>query len=545
MGVVWFARATVFATQRFLVLEDTAARFRSTGRAALSYWLLPCGDVANGSFRQSARGLGRKMSLAIIFIYLAMVLLLGVLSHKLFRNTGEDYFVASRTINWFILLMTLFGTNMTAFSILGASGEAYHRGIGVFALMASSSAIVVPCVFLFIGTRLWRIGKRFGYVTQAQYFRDRWESDGLGLLLFIVFVLLLIPYLLIGVMGGGGTLATLTDGKIPQWGGGLLICAVVLCYVTYSGMRGTAWVNTFQTLVFMTLGGITFFVITNRMGGFSNAISKVDTGLLMQAEHIKPLELLTYLCIPLCVGMFPHIFSHFLTARDVGTFRYAIILYPLCIAIVWIPSVLLGILGSVDVPGLKGAQANNVLIQMISMHAPGVLAGFLGAGVFAAIMSSLDSQSLAIGSMFTHDIVEHYRREAFSEKQKVWVGRLFVSGVLCVTYLISLIATPSIFRLAIWSFTGFAGLFPIVVAALFWRRSTKLGVFAAIISVILLWLYFFLQNWRTPGYSVGGTGIMPAAILIAVSSVTLIIVSLLTKPPNSQTLEKFFDYNKI
>ncbi len=481
------------------------------------------------------------MSLAVVFIYLAVVLMLGILSHKLFRNTGEDYFVASRTINWFILLMTLFGTNMTAFSILGASGEAYHRGIGVFALMASSSAIVVPCVFLFIGTRLWRLGKRFGYVTQVQYFRDRWESDGLGLLLFIIFVLLLIPYLLIGVMGGGGTLATLTDGKIPQWIGGLLICAVVLSYVTYSGMRGTAWVNTFQTLVFMTLGGITFFVITHRMGGLSYAISKVDPSLLMQAEHIKPLELLTYLCVPLCVGMFPHIFSHFLTAKDVGSFRYAIILYPLCIAIVWIPSVLLGILGNVDVPGLEGPQVNNVLIQMIGIHAPGVLAGFLGAGVFAAIMSSLDSQSLAIGSMFTHDIIGHYRQEAFSEKQRVWVGRLFVSGVLSVTYLISLIATPSIFRLAIWSFTGFSGLFPIVVAALFWRRSTKSGVFAAIISVTVLWLYFFLSNWKTPGYSIGGTGVMPVAVLIAVSSITLVSVSLFTKPPSSQTLEKFFD----
>ncbi len=481
------------------------------------------------------------MSLAVVFIYLAVVLILGVLSHKLFRHTGEDYFVASRTINWFILLMTLFGTNMTAFSILGASGEAYHRGIGVFALMASSSAIVVPCVFLFIGTRLWRLGKRFGYVTQVQYFRDRWESDGLGLLLFIIFVLLLVPYLLIGVMGGGGTLATLTDGRIPQWIGGLLICAVVLSYVTYSGMRGTAWVNTFQTLVFMTLGGITFFVITHRMGGLSNAISKVDPSLLMQAEHIKPLELLTYLCVPLCVGMFPHIFSHFLTARDVGSFRYAIILYPLCIAVVWIPSVLLGILGNVDVPGLEGPQVNNVLIQMIGIHAPGVLAGFLGAGVFAAIMSSLDSQSLAIGSMFTHDIIGHYRQEAFSEKQRVWVGRLFVTGVLSVTYLISLIATPSIFRLAIWSFTGFSGLFPIVVAALFWRRSTKSGVVAAIISVVLLWLYFFLRNWQIPGYSVGGTGVMPVAVLIAVSSITLVIVSLFTKPPSAQTIEKFFN----
>lgn len=484
------------------------------------------------------------MIIAVLIIYLALVLSIGVLSHKFFQKTGEDYFVASRNISWFMLLMSLFGTHMTAFSILGASGEAYHRGIGVFALMASSSAIVVPCVFLFIGTRLWQIGKRFGYMTQVQYFRDRWESNGLGLLVFIVLVLLLIPYLLIGVMGGGDTLAKITENKIPKWLGGLLICAVVLCYVTYSGMRGTAWVNTFQTLIFMILGGVAFVVILNRMGGFSTALAKIDTSLLMQTDHIKPLELLTYTCIPLSVGMFPHIFSHCLTAKDVGTFRYPIIFYPLCIAIVWIPSVLLGILGNIDFPDLKGPQANTVLIQMIRQHAPGVLAGFLGAGVFAAIMSSLDSQSLSLGSMFTHDIVRPYLRkrgqEQMSEKQQVWVGRLFVICILCITYIISLIATPSIFKLAIWSFTGFSGLFPIVVAALFWKQSTKFGVLTSIISVILLWLYFFLQNWQTSGYTVGGTGIMPVAVIILVSSVTLILVSLLTKPPSSETIEKFF-----
>ncbi len=484
------------------------------------------------------------MILAVIIIYLALVLSIGILSHKFFQKTGEDYFVASRNINWFVLLMTLFGTNMTAFSILGASREAYHRGIGVFALMASSSAIIVPCVFYFIGTRLWKLGKRFGYMTQVQYFRDRWESSRLGLLLFTVLVLLLIPYLLIGVMGGGGTLATITEDTIPEWLGGLLVCAVVLCYVTYSGMRGTAWVNTFQTLVFMTLGGIAFVVIINRMGGFSNALSKVDTNLLMQANHIKPLELLTYTCIPLSVGMFPHIFSHCLTAKDVSTFRYPIIFYPICIAIVWIPSVLLGILGNVGFPSLEGPQVNNVLIQMIREYAPGILSGFLAAGVFAAIMSSLDSQSLSLGSMFTHDIIRPYLRkhgrEQMSENQQVWFGRLFVVCVLCITYIISLIATPSIFKLAIWSFTGFSGLFPIVVAALFWKRSTKHGVYASIISVILLWLYFFLNNWKTPGYTVGGTGIMPVAVIILVSSLTLIFVSLLTKPPSSETIKRYF-----
>ncbi len=484
------------------------------------------------------------MIITVLTLYLALVLGIGIISHRLFKNTGEDYFVASRSINWFVLLMTLFGTHMTAFSILGASGEAYHRGIGVFALMASSSAIVVPCVFLFIGTRLWKLGKKYGYFTQVQYFRERWESDSLGLLIFAVLVLLLIPYLLIGVMGGSGTLATITENTIPRWLGGLLVCAVVLCYVTYSGMRGTAWVNTFQTLVFMTLGGITFVVILNKLGGLSEALAKVDTHLLKQTEHIKPLELLTYTCIPLSVGMFPHIFSHCLTAKDVSTFRYPIILYPLCIAVVWIPSVLLGILGNVDFVALSGPETNNVLIKLIHKHAPEALAGFLGAGVFAAIMSSLDSQSLSLGSMFTHDIVQHYMikggQEKMSDKQHVWVGRFFVIGILSITYTLSLIATPSIFKLAVWSFTGFSGLFPIVVAALFWKHSTKIGVYASIVSVIVLWLYFFIQNWQTPGYTVGGTGIMPVAVIILTSSSILFLVSLLTKPPSSDTINKFF-----
>ena len=64
------------------------------------------------------------MIITVLTLYLALVLGIGIISHRVFQNTGEDYFVASRSINWFVLLMTLFGTHMTAFSILGASGEA-------------------------------------------------------------------------------------------------------------------------------------------------------------------------------------------------------------------------------------------------------------------------------------------------------------------------------------------------------------------------------------------------------------------------------------
>ena len=115
------------------------------------------------------------MTIAILVAYLALVLLIGLFSHRFFRGTSEDWFVAARTIGPFILLISLFGAHMTSFSLLGASGEAYLEGIGVFALMASSSALVVPAVFFFIGTRVWALGKRRGYLTPVQLFRERWE----------------------------------------------------------------------------------------------------------------------------------------------------------------------------------------------------------------------------------------------------------------------------------------------------------------------------------------------------------------------------------
>ncbi|MCB9510482.1 MAG: sodium:solute symporter family protein [Deferribacteres bacterium] len=467
-----------------------------------------------------------------------------MLSHRMFRGTGEDYFVASRSIGPFLLLMSLFGTNMTAFAILGASGEAYHTGIGVFGLMASSSALVIPLVFYFVGTRLWSLGKKYGYLTQVQFFRDRWRSDGVGLALFAVLIALVIPYLLIGVMGGGITLNQITDGQIPTWIGGLLVCVIVFIYVTYSGARGTAWVNTFQTLVFMTLGGVAFAVIVNKYGGLASALEQVREvrpNLLIFGENIKPLKLLTFMCIPLSAGMFPHIFMHWLTAKNARSFRYPVIFYPVCIAVVWIPSVLLGMMGVLDFPDLQGPAANSVLVQMVARHAPGFLGGLLGAGVFAAIMSSLDSQSLSIGTMFTQDIVRHYGfHDKMSESQQVLFGRLFVTAILALTFFLSLITQRSIFKLAVWSFSGYAALFPVILAALFWKRSTKWGAAASILSVVLLWIYFFRIGWENPEYTVGGVGMMPVAIMLGVSALAMVVGSLLSRPPEQSVINRFF-----
>ena len=128
------------------------------------------------------------IQLVIIGVYLSLLLGSGLFSNRLFRGTSEDYMLASHSIGPFLLLMSLFGTTMTAFALVGSTGEAYKEGVGVYGMLASSSGIIHSLCFFVIGVKLWRIGRRHGYTTQIEFFRERLGSDSIGLLLFPVLV---------------------------------------------------------------------------------------------------------------------------------------------------------------------------------------------------------------------------------------------------------------------------------------------------------------------------------------------------------------------
>ena len=292
----------------------------------------------------------------VVFIYLAVVLYIGIFAFRKGKASGEDYFLASRSLGQYTFLFALFGTNMTAFSILGASGLAYHRGIGVFGMLASASAFVIPLSIFFIGTRLWALGKKFGHMTQVQFLRDRWECSFIGTLIFALTAVMLVPYIIIGVMGGGQTLQAISDGKVPYWAGGAIVALVVMSYVFFGGMRGTAWVNAFQTVMFLTFGTLAFVLIAKNLGGFDHIVERLAAnpkteGLLTRAR-ISPQEFFSYTFIPLSAIMFPHIAIMCMTAEKVTAFKKTVIFYPLCIAAIWLPSVFLGLVAADQFPGL-------------------------------------------------------------------------------------------------------------------------------------------------------------------------------------------------
>src|SRR5882724_10968692 len=159
----------------------------------------------------------------VILLYLALIAFVGSIAFRRGRSNTEDFFLANRSVGEMVFFLSIFATNMTAFAILGSSGMSYRQGIGIYGLMASSSGFVIPLTIFFIGTRLWALGKRFGHQTQVQFFRDRWECDGIGTAIFALSAAMLIPYMIISIMGGGTVLQDISTAKgaagrlIPYW----------------------------------------------------------------------------------------------------------------------------------------------------------------------------------------------------------------------------------------------------------------------------------------------------------------------------------------
>ena len=131
---------------------------------------------------------------AVVFAYLALVLYVGVFAFRRGQaNKAEDFFLANRSLGTFVFLLSLFGSNMTSFAILGSSGLAFRSGVMVYGLMASISGIVIALSIFIIGTRVWAIGKKYGHMTQVQIFRDRWEMGHIGTVIFCLQALMLVP----------------------------------------------------------------------------------------------------------------------------------------------------------------------------------------------------------------------------------------------------------------------------------------------------------------------------------------------------------------
>ncbi len=474
-----------------------------------------------------------------VFIYFAILIGIGAFSYRISYRTPEDFFIARRGIGTIALFIGVYATNMTAFFMIGIPGAAYHNGIGIFGWVAAPVALLTPLCFYLVGYPCWILGKRYGYMTQPEVFGARWNSRAVSLAFFALLTFYMIPYLVLGVIGGGVTFESMTDGLVPYWAGALLVLAVVFAYVLLGGLRGTAWANVFQGMLFLVFLIIAFFWIAEAMGGLrylTERLAAEKPHLLARDEiaSFDPKLWFSFMLVPpLASVMFPHVFIRLLASRDHQSIRAASTLYPLALIIGWIPVVMIGAWGALAVPGLEGQASDAIMPMMIARYLPDALVVLGVAAIFATVMSSLDAQILALSTLFARDFLGSWRRGAqMAGNRQIFWGRLFVILIAALTYGLALLQPASILRISEYAFTGFVQLLPVVLAALYWPRATKQGALAAMAGGTLV--LFLLPGGPFPVLPRSLLfGFMPIVPCLVVTTVLLVIVSLLTKPQPS------------
>jgi SSS family solute:Na+ symporter len=260
--------------------------------------------------------------------------------------------------------------------------------------------------------------------------------------------------------------------------------------------------------------------------------------------------------------------------------------------LIWLPSVFLGVAANAarDVPSIEAklearsalaaanpamdaaerdrlrrvAAGDDVILRLVEGYAPVWLAALLGACVMAAVMAS-DSQILALSTMFTEDVFAYYGGKArFGEAVQVLTGRMFVVLIAVVAYFIALRVPQSIFDVATqYAFAGYSALSPLLVAALFWRRSTKWGALASTVwtagaVLAVAWIQQTIPppapGVQIPVWSIFGVdvvtravqgvlvgGLLPVVPMTVISGLLMIVVSNATPRsiPGAATLMRY------
>ncbi len=426
-------------------------------------------------------------ALIAVILYLAVTLIIGLYSYRLDRKTPDDYFLADRRIGPFVLFFTLIATNFSAFFFLGFAGAGYRIGYSYYGMMAMGTAFVA-LAFYGIGRPVWKLGKTRGYITPPEMLGDLLNSKLLRLTVLLVMVVFTVPYLAIQPIGAGILLSTLTKNLIPYFPGAVLLTAIIVLYVFVGGMRSVVWTDVMQGMVMFFLMLLAVYIITGAFGGLGHAnsvVRKIEPELFSHqgvGVFFTPQKWFSYIVLWfVCIPMFPQIFMRFFMAKKSSSLKLSAIAYPTVTAIWFICPVIIGIIGHIPFPGLEGKEADQILPMMLGAYAPPWLAGLIMVGAVAAFMSTMDSQLLTLSSMLTRDLYVAFFSRKASLPSQVIAGRVIVVIMAVIGLAIAWDPPASIFQIATATFTGLAVLFPTVVAALYWHRTSAA---ACIISII-------------------------------------------------------------
>ena len=466
----------------------------------------------------------------ILALYLCISVAIGFYGRSN-EDTAEDYFVASRKINPWVLFCTLAATNFSAFFFLGFAGASYRAGWGFYGIMAVGTSLVGLSILL-LGIPIYKLGKEKGYITPPALIAGETNSIYLGWLYGAVLVIFTLPYLATQPMGAGILLETLSGGEIPYFTGAFLLTCVMITYLIMGGMKSSAMTDVFQGILMFTILAIFVigFFIHEDIGGFSKAGQSLwdnkPEKFIREGNFTWQIIFSYTILWPITVPMFPQLFSRFYIAEDDKAIRTVAWLYPTVVPVLFLFPVIIGVYGNIVEfdQDLTKAQTDNILPLVLTEYAPLWAGAIVCIGAIAAFMSTADSQILAISSIITRDglpAITEIKEE--NEKQ---VGRILIIILAIIGLVLAYNPPDTIFHIVSQAFTGLAVLFPTTVAVLYWKRVKANSCIISIIAgeIIVVWSYWStktgnsIPEWFTQGFHISTPVIIVTILVLWIST---------------------------
>ena len=505
-----------------------------------------------------------------IIIYLCALIAVGIYKIRSVKNS-EDFMVAGRTLPWYILVGTLLATWMGSGSLFSGAGLGYRNGLA--GLWSSGGAWLGIALIYFITRRI----RNFGKVTVPDIFEARYGQVA-AILATITTVVAYTTIVSYQFRGGGKVLSMVSDGMVSLEAGIIITAVFAISYTVLAGMFSVVYTDVVNG-VLMTIGTIGALIFLYfKVGGMGEIITVAESAGKWQwfgnwaAERTGDISgpiiaisffVPTMLLLMGDANMYQRIFS----AKDGNSAKKAVFFWIIGVVVLESVISMLGLTGAVAVskgiiPDLvANAQAgvteptaaallearqagSESIIPAIARYAglPMILGLLLVSTMMAIIVSTADSFLLIPATNLTRDVYSRYINPGASEKQILLISRGLVLGLGIIAFLlVSQFKTVLNAAFTAYNIYG-TSITPALLAAFLWKRATKQGAIASIItgaSVTIIWTYF-LPDWD------GFTNLNPFLQELTypaagLSVLALVVGSLLTPAPLPESLKQFFD----
>ncbi|MHB1652056.1 MAG: sodium:solute symporter family protein [Desulfitobacteriaceae bacterium] len=417
------------------------------------------------------------MEIVIIFLLVISVTVVGLLARGKRAVTLESWSVGNRSFGTLILWFLMAGEIFTTAAFLGVGGWAYAYGAPVYYFMANVPLAFVLAYFLL--PQIWWVGKRFGAITQADFFNLRYGSSWLTGIFAMVGIFALIPYLELQLSGLGAVLQVISNGAVPKTVSILVAAILILFFVTTGGVRSVAWTSiikdSLMILILLSLGVAVFRV----MGGYVHLFSRVN----QYIPHFFSLPgvsktyglgwfMSTVLLVNLGYWMWPHSFATAYTAKSVETIRRNSIWMPLY-ALLYFFVFAAGFAAVLLLPGLK--DSNGVMIALVQHIFPRWFVGLIGGEVVLMAMIPGSAIVMTAGTLIAQNIYKGLAKPDASPKQVLLASRVFLVIIMAISVMLSLHTSKTLVSLLLIAYNSVGQLAPAVILGLTWPRMNRIA----------------------------------------------------------------------